>query len=157
PAVDPLDRLLALWRNDIGGGEDTELVEDRISELGVLLAGGETPHSVVHRLMIPAHENVAAWGIKFETFHGRADLLIGRPSAILRPDGFFDRSLQPIKRLRHEGPLVVRHAVELRLVAPEILAVSDILVRIGVLKMIAPPGESRALGKNLRLAEQASC
>src|SRR6266536_298310 len=80
PAFDPLDRLLALRRGDIGGGEDAELVEDRITELGVLLTRGEAPHCLVHRLMILAHENPAARCVELEAFHRSSDLLVARPA-----------------------------------------------------------------------------
>src|SRR6266536_4252275 len=109
PAFDPVDRLPALRRNDIGGGENAELIEDRIAELGVLLAGGETPHCRVHCLMILAHENAAARCVKLESFHRGGDLLIGRPSPGLRLDGFFDRSLQPIEGDRKSTRLNSSH------------------------------------------------
>src|SRR6202040_714502 len=79
PAFDPFDRLLALWRNDFGGGENAELVEDRIAELRVLLAGGDAPHRLVHRLMILAHEDTAARGVELKAFHRSRDLLVARP------------------------------------------------------------------------------
>src|SRR6266511_3099784 len=156
PAFDPLDRLLALRRSDIGGGENPELVEDGIAERGVLLSRGEAPPRLVHCLMILAHEDAAARCVKLQAFHRNGDLLSGRPSAVLHLDGFFDRGLQPIEGLRHEGPLVVRHTIELGFVAPEILAVAGILVRIRILEVIAAAGKGRALGKNLRLVQQAS-
>src|SRR5262249_40362474 len=111
PAFDPLDRLLAFRWSDIVGGEDADLVEDRIAEHGVLLSGGESPHRLVHRLMILAHEDAAARCVKLQAFHRSGDLLIGRPCSVLHLDRLFDPGLKPIEGLRHKGPLLVRHSV----------------------------------------------
>src|SRR5262245_33177988 len=47
PALDPVDRLHAGRRVHLLRREHLEAVEDRITELRVLLAGGEPPHGLV--------------------------------------------------------------------------------------------------------------
>src|SRR5262249_20404003 len=102
PAFDPFDRLLALRRNHLSGREDAELVENRIAELGMLLAGSDAPHRLVHTLMILAHEDAPARGVELEAFHRGRDLLVGRPAPVLRLGGLLDRGLQSVEGLRHE-------------------------------------------------------
>src|SRR3984893_7541349 len=135
PAFYPLDSLFALRRDDIGGGKNAEVIEDRVAKLGIVATRGHSPHRLVHRLVVLAHENMAARCVEREAFHRLADLFISRPGAILYLDGLFDRRLQPIKRLRHEISGIVGKRVELLLVALHVVPVRRVCLGIRMLEM----------------------